>query len=82
MTLTGSTEVGISIQLHHCTQTPCENADGQLGTVLYTGPFNPQKSSPTTEPVQGIPLVIPTSFESGPAVMSVVHASLVGVSLC
>ena len=76
------TEVGVAITLHHCTQTPCESANDSLGSVLYTGPFNPQRSSPTTQPVQGFPVVIPTSFESGPAVFSVVHASLVGVSSC
>ena len=74
------TEVGIAITLHHCSQTPCENAIDSLGFVLYTGPFNPQRTSPTTQPVQSFPVVIPTSFDSGSAVLSVVHSQLVGVS--
>ena len=76
------TEIGIAITLHPCSQSPCENADDSLGTVLYTGPYNPQRTSPTTQPVQGFSVVIPTSFESGPALISVVHSSLVGVRFC
>jgi len=72
------TEIGIAITLYPCSQTPCEDANDSLGTVLYTGPYNPQRTSPTTQPVQGFSVVIPSSFESGPALFSVVHSSLVG----
>ena len=81
MTLTGSTEVGISIQLHHCTQTPCEDIGIWLGNLLYAGPYNPQFGPGFFgEPQQNFTVTIPDSFPSGPALLSVGHANVVGVS--
>ncbi|EJD05317.1 uncharacterized protein FOMMEDRAFT_78189 [Fomitiporia mediterranea MF3/22] len=78
-TLTGSTEIGVSILIHHCTQSPCEDASEQMGSILYSGSFNPQRGPGFFgEPVQNFTVTIPDGFQPGPAVLSVAHANLVG----
>ncbi|KAI5119275.1 hypothetical protein M0805_008056 [Coniferiporia weirii] len=78
-TLTGSTEIGVSIALQHCSQTPCEDASEDLGEILYAGPFNPQRASDNEgQPMQNFTVTIPAGFPTGPAVISVPHANLVG----
>lgn len=79
--LTGSTEVGIAITLKHCTQNPCEDTSEALGSVLYSGPYNPQFGPGMGgQPYQNFTLTIPGGIQSGPAVLSVAHANLIGVS--
>ncbi|KAI5120384.1 hypothetical protein M0805_000164 [Coniferiporia weirii] len=77
--LSGSTEVGVGITLHHCTQSPCEDVTQALGYVLYSGAYDPQ---PTTSshgsPAQNFSIYIPEKFAAGAAVLSVAHASLAG----
>ncbi|PAV17831.1 hypothetical protein PNOK_0631700 [Pyrrhoderma noxium] len=77
--LTGSTEVGIAITLKHCIQNPCEDASEALGSVLYSGPYNPQFGPGMGgQPYQNFTLTIPGGIQSGPAVLSVAHANLIG----
>ncbi|KLO18608.1 hypothetical protein SCHPADRAFT_819719 [Schizopora paradoxa] len=81
--ITPSTEIGVAISLHHCTQSPCEDATQALGTTLYSGPFNPQRptGSPglaSGAPFQSFGVTIPQDFAKGDAVVSVVHSSLIG----
>jgi len=81
--ITPSTEIGVAIALHHCTQSPCEDASQDIGTVLYSGPFSPQRptGSPglsSGAPFQSFGVTIPQDFAKGPAVFTVVHSSLIG----
>ncbi|KAI5116835.1 hypothetical protein M0805_009605 [Coniferiporia weirii] len=77
--LTGSTEIGIGIALHHCNEIPCEDASEQLGSILYTGPFVPERGAGDEgQPYQNFSIAIPSSFLPGPAVLSIAHANLVG----
>lgn len=81
-TLTGSTEVGIGITLHHCAQDPCESAVDRLGSILYAGPYQWQLLNDGVEfnePHENFTVQIPVGFQTGPAVLSVPHASIVGV---
>jgi len=82
--LTSSTEIGVAVLIHHCNQLPCEDATQTLGEVFYSGAFNPQRPSggspgaASGAPFQSFFASIPVDFPKGPAVLSVVHASLVG----
>lgn len=77
--LTGSTEVGIAITIKHCSQNPCEDTSEALGAVLYSGPYNPQFGPGMGgQPYENFTLTIPGGIGSGPAVLSVAHANLVG----
>ncbi|KLO10789.1 hypothetical protein SCHPADRAFT_832040 [Schizopora paradoxa] len=82
--LTSSTEIGVAVLIHHCTQSPCEDTTETLGQVFYAGPFNPQRpsgGSPGTAsgaPFQSFYASVPYDFPKGPAVLNVAHASLVG----
>lgn len=78
--LTNSEDIGIGITLAHCTQNPCETHVDNLGTVLFVGPFNPEFGGGEV-PTQNYSVQIPSSFQPGPAVLSLEHAALVGVSL-
>lgn len=78
--LTGSSEVGIAIALHHCLEDPCEDASERLGDVIYSGYFNPQlHSKGPAVPHEYFTVAVPPTFPPGPAVVSVPHSSLVGV---
>ncbi|TDL18089.1 hypothetical protein BD410DRAFT_793581 [Rickenella mellea] len=77
-TLTGSTEVGIGITLAHCSQNTCEDTNERLGAILYAGPFSPQNGAGDFVPFQNFTVQVPPSFQTGKAVLSVAHASLVG----
>ncbi|KAL5478365.1 hypothetical protein ACEPAI_2549 [Sanghuangporus weigelae] len=77
--LSASSEVGIAILIHHCNQSPCEDASEQMGSLLYTGSFNPQRGAGFHgAPVQNFSVTIPESIQPGPAVLSVAHANLIG----
>ncbi|KAJ7723304.1 hypothetical protein DFH07DRAFT_783623 [Mycena maculata] len=82
-TLTGSTEVAIVIGLLSCVGLPdgCPSPADDIGDVLYNGPYNPQfqEATPGKPPYQNFSVAIPGSVPSGPAQLSVVHLSLVGL---
>lgn len=82
-TLTGSSDIGIGITLHHCSQNPCESAVEVLGSILYAGAFHAQRFADGVEfgePHENFTVQIPAGFQPGPAVLSVPHSVLVGVS--
>lgn len=83
ISMSSSTEVGIAITLQHCQQTPCEDISQNLGTIFYAGPYQPQRFDPPSAsgaPYQNFTVSIPQGFQKGPAVFSVPHSYLVGVS--
>ncbi|KAF9565781.1 hypothetical protein CPC08DRAFT_704478 [Agrocybe pediades] len=83
-TLTPSTEIALVIGVASCHNAPCLGPDLLgLGTVLYSGPFNPQFDTPADgkPPHQNFTVVIPESFQKGPAQLALFHIALVGASV-
>ncbi|KAH8112257.1 hypothetical protein DFH11DRAFT_1608864 [Phellopilus nigrolimitatus] len=64
--LSGSTEIGIAITLQKCSQTPCPDESQTLGN-----------GGNAVQPFQNFTVTVPSGF-SGPAVLSVAHANLIG----
>ncbi|KAI0031371.1 hypothetical protein K488DRAFT_15600, partial [Vararia minispora EC-137] len=78
--LTGSQEVAVVISLASCVTATC-NSSQRLGTILYSGPYDPQypaSRTPRDEPQQNFTVTVPAGLQPGPASLSVVHLSLVG----
>ena len=70
----------VVVGLRHCDDNPCEV--GGLGEVYYAGTFNPSYQPPVEIGVyQNFSVTVDTSFEAGPAVISVPYAMLIGVSV-
>ncbi|KAJ8515600.1 hypothetical protein ONZ45_g7019 [Pleurotus djamor] len=79
--LTGSTEVGISLSLQSCPpERGCIASTDLLGPTLYAGSFHPDfsVSAPGKPPHQNFTVTIPSSFVKGTALLSLCHFSLVG----
>ncbi|KAK7052470.1 hypothetical protein R3P38DRAFT_2860513 [Favolaschia claudopus] len=81
--LTPSTEVGIGIGFLSCVDfnsSACPSPSEVLGSILYSGPFNPQYTnvSSSKPPHQNFTVTIPSTAKSGPAQIAVTHSSLVG----
>jgi len=77
-------EIGVVIGLascssrHSCALTSATDA---IGTVLYSGQWNPQPSDSTPQPAsfgQKVNVSIPSSFPVGPAILSLTHAAIAG----
>ncbi|KAL4962048.1 uncharacterized protein BDV14DRAFT_203202 [Aspergillus stella-maris] len=79
--LTGSTEIGIGIGIQHCGDNGCLDSDSTLGTELYAGSFSPNYHESTSQPYQNFTVTIPEGIQTGPAVVGVAHAALVGASV-
>ncbi|KAJ3490653.1 hypothetical protein NLI96_g1283 [Meripilus lineatus] len=81
-TLTGTREVAIAIGLLSCNQFggDCGNIDvsQDLGTILFSGDYNPQLSDPSKPPFQHFSVPVPVSLPIGTASLNVAHFSLVG----
>ncbi|PAV17832.1 hypothetical protein PNOK_0631800 [Pyrrhoderma noxium] len=73
----GVTEIGIAIAIKHCSQDPCEDSSQALGAVLYAGTFNPVMDYDLGYSYENYTLTVPDGIQSGPAVISVAHASLI-----
>ena len=78
--LTGSEEVAIVIGLQSCSSGPCMPPSSIMGTILYNGPFTPVYHEPYLAPYQNFTVEVPSSFETGTALIGVVHVTLIGVS--
>lgn len=76
--------MAIAIGLLSCGQSEdgCSSVDvtQDLGDVLYTGPYNPQRHETSKPPYQNFSLFIPETFTVGSASLNVAHFVLVGVS--
>ncbi|KAG5995443.1 hypothetical protein E4U43_003027 [Claviceps pusilla] len=70
-------EVGLVISLLPCPGDSCPNAGGNIGTVLYSGLFDPQ-GTPT--PQQTFNITIPGSFPLGAAELLATHFVLIGIA--
>ncbi|KAJ7288008.1 hypothetical protein C8J57DRAFT_1706530 [Mycena rebaudengoi] len=78
----GSTEVGIAIGILSCpvSQTPtCPSPAGQLGTILYTGPFAPERHEMAMI-YENFTFVVPTDafLAPGRAQLAVARLHLIG----
>ncbi|KAI0061525.1 hypothetical protein BV25DRAFT_766679 [Artomyces pyxidatus] len=81
--LTPSQEIALVVSIVGCNdrQGGCNDLSEHLGTTLYAGGFDPQyptQWSPLDEPQQNFSVAVPQTLAAGPAVLSVVHFSLVG----
>ncbi|TFK46217.1 hypothetical protein OE88DRAFT_1707830 [Heliocybe sulcata] len=80
--LTGSQEVSIVIGLRACYANECTPATDAIGSVLYSGSYNPQYSSEagtaSKPPHQNFTVTVPENIQTGRAILSVSHLSLVG----
>ncbi|KAI0260653.1 hypothetical protein BC834DRAFT_533081 [Gloeopeniophorella convolvens] len=79
--LTGSQEVAIAISIVSCGNGPCDSPSDRLGSVLYTGGFDPQyptERTPQDVPQQNFTVTVPSGLASGTAQLTVTHLSLVG----
>lgn len=81
--LTGSHEVAIVIAVQSCEKINCtEFAPTEvLGSILYSGPYNPQYQSGSAQalpPHQNFSFPLPQGMPHGNARLSVTHLSLVG----
>ncbi|TFY62014.1 hypothetical protein EVJ58_g4139 [Rhodofomes roseus] len=80
--LTGSTEVGIAICLKSCTGYTggCDAVDTTeaLGSVLLTSSWAPVYHPDEWYPYQNFTVTVPTSFQSGQAILTATHFALLG----
>ncbi|KAJ8090149.1 hypothetical protein PM082_018734 [Marasmius tenuissimus] len=79
-----ATEVAIVLGYKPCGAFPCiPPPDGGIGTVLYSGPFNPQYTNPRNgqNPHQNYTVTIPEWATPGTSFLSLVHYSLIGAGL-
>lgn len=79
MTLTGSEEVALVIGAFRCTGS-CPGAAEVLGSILYSGPYNPQLYNDAYEPYQNFTVTIPSSY-SGLLQLGVARFYLLGVCI-
>ncbi|KDQ50551.1 hypothetical protein JAAARDRAFT_42009 [Jaapia argillacea MUCL 33604] len=78
--LSSSQEVVLLISMLPCEPESCIDPASALGTVLYSGRYNPQYSSPPDQkpPHQVFDLEVPAWFRTGKATLSVTHLALIG----
>ncbi|KZT63970.1 hypothetical protein DAEQUDRAFT_741611 [Daedalea quercina L-15889] len=80
--LTGSTEVGIAIALKSCSGYTggCDVIDISevLGTPMLISQWAPTYHSDQWYPYSNFTVTIPSTFQSGQAILSATHLSLVG----
>ncbi|KAF9258396.1 hypothetical protein L218DRAFT_877279 [Marasmius fiardii PR-910] len=83
----GSREAGLAVGILHCgagtTLNPCPPPGAQMGTVLYTGVFNPQLHEIPGNPYQNLTINLPLPDVGGPpvgnALLQVSRMHLIGV---
>ncbi|KAF8989294.1 hypothetical protein BDQ17DRAFT_1177769, partial [Cyathus striatus] len=78
--LSSSSEIALVIALQSCPTTTCTAPADNLGTILYSGPYNPKYESPSGEkpPYQNFTVVVPMSMRTGRGQLGVVHFNLIG----
>ncbi|KAF8218119.1 hypothetical protein K438DRAFT_1796335 [Mycena galopus ATCC 62051] len=82
-TLTGSTEIAIVIGLLFCggTHSTCLPPSSTLGTILYSGGYDPEFYTGVAKPPhQNFTVEIPSTAQVGKSQLGLAHFSLVGAS--
>ncbi|KAG8219112.1 hypothetical protein J3R82DRAFT_5009, partial [Butyriboletus roseoflavus] len=77
--LTGSDQVAVAIGLQSCVDRACVDPSEYMGTLLYSGPINPQFHETYLPPYQNFTVQVPSSLPAGTAMIGVDHMALVGV---
>lgn len=72
-------QVGIALAVDHCSGT-CPQPQSQLGDVLYAGPWNPVTPKPGYGYIQDFTVQVSPSMPKGPAIFTLTHLCLLGVS--
>ncbi|KAL2809130.1 hypothetical protein BJX63DRAFT_406675 [Aspergillus granulosus] len=78
--LTGSRDMAVAIGIQPCNGGRCLPAESTLGTAIYNGPYTPQIHESSGMPYENFTLAVPADLATGPAVVGVAHAALVGAS--
>ncbi|KAL0568168.1 hypothetical protein V5O48_013818 [Marasmius crinis-equi] len=76
-------EVAIVLGFKPCGSSGCLTPDNGIGSALYSGSYNPQYDTPSNSlpPHQNFDVMIPDWASKGPAMLSLVHYSLIGAGL-
>ncbi|KAF5352836.1 hypothetical protein D9756_006103 [Leucocoprinus leucothites] len=76
----GSREVGLALSFQTCANGACSDPVNRLGTVLYTGPYDPQLHEIPGNPYENFTLTIPDSefFQPGKAQLISTRLHLIG----
>ncbi|TDL16213.1 hypothetical protein BD410DRAFT_643228 [Rickenella mellea] len=74
--ITPSTEVGIAIGLSN--GQPSTDFSNTMYSILYTGPFSPQRDDFGFTPFQDYLVTVPSLFSQGESVLNVWRAALIG----
>ncbi|KAI0672977.1 hypothetical protein C8Q78DRAFT_690734 [Trametes maxima] len=79
-TLSPSYDVSVAIGLQSCASTSCSTlaSSGILGNILFAGDFSPQLQPNSSHVFQNFTVQVPSTFQSGPAVLFLVHFYLLG----
>ncbi|KAI0372902.1 hypothetical protein BV20DRAFT_1050328 [Pilatotrama ljubarskyi] len=78
--LSPSYDVSVAIGLQSCGETPCSQlaSAGILGNVLHAGDFTPQLRPNSSHLFQNYSVQVPSTMQTGPAVLTVGHFYLLG----
>lgn len=83
--MTGSEDVAIAIGLEYCSRFPegCASVPITeiMGDILYSGPYDPEYHEDYKPQYQNFSILVPETFPTGLASLSVAHFVLVGVSV-
>ncbi|KAI0647294.1 hypothetical protein C8Q79DRAFT_1000244 [Trametes meyenii] len=79
-TLSPSYDVSVAIGLQSCASTSCTTlaSSGILGNMLFAGGFSPQLRPNSSHVFQNFSVQVPSTFQRGPAVLTVAHFYLLG----
>ncbi|KAJ6016535.1 hypothetical protein N7540_011126 [Penicillium herquei] len=76
--LTNSQEMALAIGFSFCANGGCSPASEDMGTVVYSGNFNPVSHEEFLPPYQNFTVPIPSSYSSGKAQVNVAHEASAG----
>ncbi|KAF5348506.1 hypothetical protein D9756_009646 [Leucocoprinus leucothites] len=81
--LTSVTQVSVVIGIAPCFSNFCPPPSDQMGNLLYSGPYDPQRDPNSGSIViyQNFTVTIPSHIPEGPAVLGVAHFYLLGAAL-
>ncbi|KAI0333489.1 hypothetical protein GY45DRAFT_1319440 [Cubamyces sp. BRFM 1775] len=78
--LSPSYDVAVAIGLQSCGAAPCAAlaSAGILGTILFDGEYKPQLRPNSSDVFQNYTVQVPSTMESGPALLTVARFYLLG----
>ncbi|KAE8350551.1 hypothetical protein BDV28DRAFT_150835 [Aspergillus coremiiformis] len=77
---TGSMEVAVVIGMASCAAEACWPPSSSMGSILYSGPYDPEYRDPMQSPFQNFTVKVPDNLAKGPAQVNVAHMTIIGAS--